>query len=139
MYLLKWYIINHMSAHLECKGICCRSYSQSIFSFLKSLPKKLHNFLPVYHVETPRPFISPLTLFGHVTGFFMGKLQDFSESCSFPKKNPVKWPYMVRGLLFTRGGGGASLHFTPILFSLKVMFQLYSNLTVFYPFWNRCI
>ena len=26
--------------------------------------------LPVYHVETPRPFISPLTLYSHVTGFF---------------------------------------------------------------------
>ena len=26
-----------------------------------------------------RPFISPLTLYGHVTGFFMGNLRDFSQ------------------------------------------------------------
>ena len=35
---------------------------------------------PVYHVEKPRPFISPLTLYGHVAGFFTGNLWNFSKS-----------------------------------------------------------
>ena len=37
----------------------------------KSLIMQL-NSRPVYHVETSRPFISPLTFFGHIYGKFMG-------------------------------------------------------------------
>ena len=33
--------------------------------------------------------LAPLTLYGYVTGFFTGKLQDLSESSNFPIKNPV--------------------------------------------------
>ena len=28
------------------------------------------HFIPVYHVEKLCPFFGPLTLYGHVTGFF---------------------------------------------------------------------
>ena len=44
------------------------------------------NVTPVYHVVTPRQFISPLTLYGHVTGFFTRKIRVFSESHNFPRK-----------------------------------------------------
>ena len=42
----------------------------------------------VYHVETPLPFSSPISFYSHVTGFFMGNLQDFSESLNFSFKIP---------------------------------------------------
>ena len=45
---------------------------------------------PVYDAETPRPFLAPLTLYGHVTGCFIGKLKDFSESLNFLINNPIK-------------------------------------------------
>ena len=35
--------------------------------------------IPVYHVEKPCQFICPLTLYGHVTGFFKGNLWAFSK------------------------------------------------------------
>ena len=49
---------------------------------------------PVYHVEKPRPFISPLTLYGHVTGFFTGFWRHF---WSFMGNFSEWWPYQVRG------------------------------------------
>ena len=36
-------------------------------------------FTPVYHVEKPRPFISPPYLYGHLTGYFTGNLRNFSK------------------------------------------------------------
>ena len=51
---------------------------------------------PVYHVEKRCPFISLLSLYGHVMGFFTGILRDFSN---------------VHG----GGGGGANGHSTPAL------------------------
>ena len=60
---------------------------------------------PVYHVETPRPFMSPppQTLFGHVTELFTGTFQDFSESCDFPIKNPIKVTIYGKGVI-SQGG-----------------------------------
>ena len=40
---------------------------------------RLFTLNPVYHVEKLRPFISPLTLYSHVMGFF---LQDFDVTSS---------------------------------------------------------
>ena len=47
--------------------------------FLQGVRVELHGAqsLPVYHVVKPRTFISPLTLYGHVTGLFYGKVKGF--------------------------------------------------------------
>ena len=52
---------------------------------------------PGYSLAIP----SPPYLIWSCYGIFMG-----SESRNFPIKNPVKWPYKIRGLSFTGGGGG---------------------------------
>ena len=57
----------------------------------------------MYHLEHPVHLLTSLTLHGHVTGFFMGKLQDFSESHNFPVKNSVKMIIYGKGAII-RGG-----------------------------------
>ena len=51
----------------------CKAYTSS--GHTETGRMKVHvagQFIMVYGVDKPHPFISPLTLYGHVMGFFMG-------------------------------------------------------------------
>ena len=46
----------------------------------------------VYHVESLRPFISPVTLHGHIYGKITGNLLDLSHNFALI---PLKWPLIT--------------------------------------------
>ena len=65
------------------------------------------------------------TLFSHVTGFFMGKLQDFSELHNFPVKNPIKLSYIWQGGLSFTGEEGE------LIYSYILHETIYGNFKTF--------
>ena len=59
------------------------------------------NVMPVYHVETPRPFIRPLTLYGHASD----KFPVISRNLQHLSKNPITYRTFT-GCMPMRGGEG---------------------------------
>ena len=49
--------------------------------------------------------LAPLTIYGHVTEFFYGKLMGFLHILKISPKNPVTGPYKGRGANVPGGGG----------------------------------
>ena len=66
-----WYR-NQIESIVPCRNVHIGPRQGPLFPVL-AVPFSVP--VPVCHVETPRPFISPLTLYGHVTGFFKGKFR----------------------------------------------------------------
>ena len=96
-----------------CKLVCllcwlCRTVRRIKYSSASTEPRtQTTKSTDVPFWNTPWT-IAPLSLYGHVAGFFTGNSRDFTFLFSI--KNPITWPYMVRGGYHSWGPNG---HFTP--------------------------
>ena len=74
------------STDLLCKLIDLSLNDITLRRETKKTAQSIPHPVPVYHVEKPRPFFSPLTLYGHVMRFFKELYGIFLKFCKFSWK-----------------------------------------------------